>query len=265
MNKGFEDSVIQSMEGTMRKVLLLVLIALLATPLVGSAQKGGTFYSLTKRLKRYGDAANVKPGAWAAYRVQASEEEGAPKTLKVACVGTEEVNGQKGMWLEVETDMPESDVGEASQMKVIMKSLIVGDPGEKQSVRKMIMQAGNRPPMLMNVSTEAGEEETEFPEVKEVGTETITVPAGTFTCRHLQGTTDKGETGDLYISEKVALFGMVKLSSPEGGMELLDHGASGAVSQIKGEPMPIPDMQQMMQRNMKDATRKSEEEPEDKE
>jgi hypothetical protein len=247
-------------EETMRKALLLGLIALLATPLVGTAEKGGSWEVL---LKRYGDAANVKPGAWAAYRVQTSEEAGTPETLtwKMACVGTEKVGDQDGIWLEVETDMPESDVGETSPMKVIMKSLLVGDPGKEQSVRKMIMQAGNQPPMLMNVSTEGREEETEFPEVKEVGTETVTVPAGTFTCRHLQGTTSDGETGDIYLSDKVALFGIVKISGGGELMELINHGASGAVSQIKGEPMPMPDMQQMMQQmmqqNMKEALRES--------
>lgn len=252
----------------MRKALLLGLIALLVTPLVNAAEKGGSWEVL---LKRYGDAASIKPGAWAAYRVQTGEEEGAPETLtwKIACVGTEKVGDQDGIWLEVETDMPESDVKEKSQMKVIIKSLVVGEPGEEQSVRKMIMQAGNQPPMMMNVSTTGGEEETQFPEMKDVGTETVTVPAGTFTCRHLQGTTDEGETGDIYLSDKVALFGIVKMAGGRDLMELIDYGASGAVSQIKGEPMPMPDMQQMMQemmrQDMKDATRKSEEKPEDKE
>ena len=239
----------------MRKALLLALIALLATPLFGAPQKGG---ALEVRLKRYGDAANVKPGAWAAYRVHTTGKEGTPETVnwKMACVGTEEVEGQEGIWLEVETDMPESDEGEASRARVIMKSLVVGDPGKEQSVHKMIMQAGNRPPILMDVSPEAGEEETEYPEAKNLGTETITVPAGTFTCRHLQVKVSEGETGDIYLSEEVALFGIVKLRGGGNEMELVDHGASGAVSQIKGEPMQMPDMQQMMKTMPPESLRK---------
>ena len=231
----------------MRRIIILGWMLFLTASLFagpGPSDKWGEL------LKRYGDADKVQPGAWASYRIHTSGEGSKPETMewKMACVGTEKVDGKEGIWLEMEVDMPKSDRGDATHM--IVKSFVVGAQSEKQSIEKMILQVDDQPPMEMNMGMEMDDEDTEFPEIEELGKETVKVPAGTFTCHHLR-TTSNGDVTDIYISDEASLYGMVKMQFGEEKMELLDHGAKGAVSQIKGEPVNPMDMQQMM-KNMKD-------------
>ncbi len=230
----------------MRRILFLGWMLFLTASLFagpGNRDKWGEL------LRRYGDAEKVQPGAWASYRIHTTED-GKPETLdwKMSCVGTEKVDGKDGIWLEMEMDMPKSDEGDAAHM--IVKSLVVGAQSEKQSIEKMIIQMDEQPPMEMHMGMEMDEEDAELPEIEELGTETVKVPAGTFTCHHFRTTTDDRIT-DIYISDEASLYGMVKMQSGEEKMELLDHGAKGAISQIKGEPVNPMDMRQMM-KNMKD-------------
>jgi hypothetical protein len=75
---------------------------------------------------------------------------------------------------------------------------------------------------------------------EKVGSETITVPAGTFECDHYRKQEPRG-TVDVWISSKVPPYGMVKMSSGEMTM-VLEKVLSNETSHIKGEPqkMNIP-------------------------
>ena len=67
-----------------------------------------------------------------------------------------------------------------------------------------------------------------------VGTESVTVPAGTFTAEHFRSNND-GKVSDVWASTKVAPYGLVKMTSADTTMVLkkvLDH----ETSQITGEP-----------------------------
>jgi hypothetical protein len=162
-----------------------------------------------------------------------------------AVVGKETVNGQDGYWLEMRGDTPRG--------KMVMKQLMVSQDGKVQAER-MIMQPPGRPPMEMPVammsrmggmgggSHSPGAAADHSQEL--VGTESVTVPAGTFTAEHFRTTTN-GKTGDVWASTKVAPYGVVKVSSADTTMVLvkvLDH----ETSQITGEPqkMNFPGMPQ---------------------
>ncbi len=69
----------------------------------------------------------------------------------------------------------------------------------------------------------------------EVGTERVTVRAGTFAARHFR---DAQAGYDAWVSDAVP-FGLVKTTSPSGTIELAAQG-SGAESGITGQPRPSP-------------------------
>jgi hypothetical protein len=162
-----------------------------------------------------------------------------------AVVGKETVNGQDGYWLEMRTD--------TSRGKMVMKELMVSQEGKVQ-MERMIMQSPGRPPIEMPLAMmsrmgamgagahPAGAATDHSQEL--VGTESVTVPAGTFTAEHFR-TNSNGKTGDVWASTKVAPYGVVKVTSADTTMVLvkvLDH----ETSQISGEPqkMNFPGMPQ---------------------
>ena len=160
-----------------------------------------------------------------------------------AVVGKETVNGQDGYWLEMRADSPRG--------KMVMKQLMVSQPG-KVDIERMIMQAPGRPPMEMPmamVSRMAGATHpqatgSDHGQGEMVGSESVTVPAGTFTAEHFRSTSN-GKTADVWASAKVAPYGLVKMTSADTNMVLvkvLDH----ETSQITGEPqkMNFPGMPQ---------------------
>jgi hypothetical protein len=75
-----------------------------------------------------------------------------------------------------------------------------------------------------------------------VGTESVTVPAGTFTCQHYRKQDPKG-TVDMWISMQVTPYGMVKMTGPDTTMELKKI-LTNETSHINGEPqkMQMPEM-----------------------
>ena len=158
-----------------------------------------------------------------------------------AVVGKETANGQDGYWLEMRAD--------TARGKMVMKQLMVSQPGKMQ-IERMIMQAPGRPPMEMPMAmmsrmgggTHAAA--SDHPQGELVGTESLTVPAGTFTAEHFRSTTN-GKTADVWASTKVAPYGLVKMTSADTTMVLvkvLDH----ETSQITAEPqkMNFPGMPQ---------------------
>ena len=77
---------------------------------------------------------------------------------------------------------------------------------------------------------------------EKVGSETITVPAGTFECEHYRKQEPRG-TMDVWISSKVSPYGTVKMSNGEMTL-VLEKQLSNETTHIKGEPqkmdMPFP-------------------------
>jgi hypothetical protein len=154
-------------------------------------------------------------------------------------VGQEEVEGSAGYWMEIRSENP----GMPGEM--VMKQLIVTG-GDKPQMKRMIMQMPGRPPMEMPMGMlgmgqrgqGAGAGDTSPGE--KVGSETVTVPAGTFVCDHYRKQEPRG-TVDVWISSKVPPYGMVKMSSAEMTM-VLEKVLSNETSHIQGEPQKM-DMQ----------------------
>jgi hypothetical protein len=119
--------------------------------------------------------------------------------------------------------------------------------GTDTHVSRMIMQTPGRPPMEMPTQMIPENRSTQPADIRsdaeDLGSETITVPAGTFTCEHYR--TKSG--GEVWISRKVSPYGLVKSKSNDSSMELTKV-ITGAKDQITGTPQPFnPQMMQQQQ------------------
>ncbi len=182
-----------------------------------------------------------KVGAGAVYEYNDPQQ--GKMTMEFAVVGEEKAGGKNAYWLEMRMNHPEEG-------RVIVKHLVVIGPDESDVLR-MIFQTDGQPPMEMSVQMQqrmGGEASTVPKDVREaaelVGTEAVTTPAGTFTCEHYRM---KDGSADVWISSKVAPYGIVKMTSRDSSMMLV-RMLSGEKSQIRGEPQKMPMMPGMPRR-----------------
>jgi hypothetical protein len=121
------------------------------------------------------------------------------RIMTMGVVGKESFEGKEAFWMEV--------VSTDGTHPMLFKMLITRDDFE---FHKTVMQMPGQPAMEMPFNGNASREnkvEEKFKEWHSVGSEPVTVPAGTFMCDHLHN--DK-TSGDMWVSDKVTPFGMVK-------------------------------------------------------
>ena len=159
-------------------------------------------------------------------------------TMEMGIVGKESVDGKDGYWMEF---VSSDDKGQT----MVGKSLLTVDDFQ---FHKMIIQPPGQGAMEMpaNMMTRNRQKMDEsLSEWHSAGTDTITVPAGTFSCEHWKNEKDGSEA---WTSEKVVPFGMVKESGKDSSMVLLKV-IDDFPERITG-PVKQFDMQQMMQQQM---------------
>ncbi|MGA9057669.1 MAG: DUF4412 domain-containing protein [Terriglobia bacterium] len=154
-----------------------------------------------------------------------------------AIVGKEDVEGSTGYWMEMRMESP------GMPGETVMKHLMVLG-GDRPQIKRMIMQSPGSPPMEMPMGMMLGMGQRgqapgqgDTSPGERVGSETITVPAGTFECEHYRKVEPHG-TVDVWISSKVSPYGTVKMSSGEMTM-VLEKVLSNETSHIKGEPQKM--------------------------
>ncbi len=175
-------------------------------------------------------------GASAVYSMESKRDK---SEMEVAVVGTEMHQGKSGYWLEMAMKTREGNV--------VSKVLMV--PNDKSlAPARMIMQMEGQEAMEfpMEMMGRMGpRQEPQSMDFRDdairVGTESITVPAGTFNCEHWKS---KDGSADVWIAEKTGPWGLVKSVSKDSTMVLI-RATTGATSKIKG-PVRKFDMQQMM-------------------
>jgi hypothetical protein len=177
-------------------------------------------------------------GKGAAYRMEGREK----GEMEIAVVGKEMLAGAEGYWMEFYT--PKTPDG-----PTVLKQLMITS-GPQVGIKRMIFQQGDEPPIEMDMSMMMGmagqkqEHKSDFrSDAERVGIETITTPAGTFECEHWRS---KDRKTDLWVSLKVAPYGMVKMIS-EGTTTTLTKVINDARSRIVGTPQKL-DMQEMMRK-----------------
>ena len=173
-------------------------------------------------------------GSWASYRMTSKNETSA---MRMALVGTETRAGKAHYWIEMRMTPA---AGEGKGM--IMKMLVPDWPYEPASVQEMVMQPAGGQAMLVggqmlnmmrqNMKNQPGLTLKEMCAGNQVvGTERVTVPAGSYSARHIRNARHGSE---VWVSSKVP-FGIVRNTVPEGVMELTAVG-TGAKSEITGTP-----------------------------
>jgi hypothetical protein len=169
---------------------------------------------------------NPVVGAGAVYTLQPAK--GDKTEMQIAIVGKEQVDGKDAYWYEMAFNHGNGEM--------IMKSLMVLN-GSDTHVSRMIMQMPGQPPMEMPTQMMHQDHSTPADirsDAEDLGSDTITVPAGTFTCQHYR--TKSG--GEVWVSPKVSPYGLVKSKTNDMSMELTKV-VTGAKDQITGTPQPF--------------------------
>ena len=161
-------------------------------------------------------------------------DKGTKMVMEIAIVGKESVAGKDGYWFEM--TMSNSPMGQ-----MVMKSLTMVD-GTDTVVSRMIMQMGTRPPMEMPTQMNKSSAQKQSADIRDraddVGSETVTTPAGTFTAEHYKM---KDGTGDAWVAPKAGPYGLVKFQGKDSTM-VLTRVITDAKDKISGTPQPFNPM-----------------------
>ena len=159
--------------------------------------------------------------------------------MEISVVGKESVDGKDGYWFEMA-------ISNASMGQMISKSLTVLD-GQDTVVSRMIMQMGSRPPMEMPTQMYKANAQKQSADIRDraddVGSETVTTPAGTFVTEHYKM---KDGSGDAWVAPKAGPYGLVKFQGKDSTM-VLTKVITDAKDKITGTPQPFNPM--MFQQN----------------
>lgn len=218
-----------------KQVVVVLAMLVLALPL--AAQMG-----MGPRMPNMSGVWHPVVGSGGAYEM--TDREGKKSQMEITIVGKEDVNGKTGYWMEMAINNPRSG-GE-----MYMKNLIAPSDSGVASVRMIMQQPGQDPmEMDMNMSMGARRPPQSMPsdirdKAEHVGTETITVPAGTFVCEHYR---TKDTSSDVWVSDKVAPWGLVKTQGKDSSM-ILTKVITDAKDHITGTPKKFDPMQMMRDR-----------------
>jgi hypothetical protein len=224
-----------------RQVTLLTVGLCLGLGTAASAQMGMELF------RRPAIASLLKPvvGSGGVYETAASDAPGAPKsTIEFLVVGKEMADGKDAFWLEVGHQM--KGAGGLVYSKVLIST-------DDFQLHRSIMQIPGHPAMEMKVTPSpntAQRTEDDLSKWIQVGTEAVTVPAGTFSCQHWKKSDAKDE---IWASDKISPFGIVKEVKPNSTQVLVkvltdtkDH-ITGPVSPFDPQAFRQMMMDQMMQ------------------
>ena len=173
-------------------------------------------------------------GKGALYETTSKTGDSKPHTMEMGIVGKESVDGKDGYWMQF--------VSSDSKGQVVGKSLITIDDFQ---FHRMIIQPPGQGAMEMPVNMTAKNRQRideNMSDWHSVGTDTITVPAGTFSCEHWKNDKSGAEA---WTSDKVVPFGMVKEVGKDSSMVLVKV-LDNVSDRITG-PVRQFDIQQMMQ------------------
>jgi hypothetical protein len=172
---------------------------------------------------------------------ESTRPDGQKTDMQFAIVAKDSVDGKDGMWMEMVMNNPRLN-GD-----MVMKYFVSLD-GDNMQMSKMIMQMPGRPPMIMPENMSQGRKPLQYDDIhknaENVGSESITVPAGTFQCDHWHM---KDGTGDAWVSDKVSPFGLVKYQGSQGNTMVLTKNITDAKDKITGTPVPFDPMKMMQQ------------------
>ncbi len=222
-----------------KKTAMMVVVALAVTAGLWAQRPGGGMGGMFGHMPSLPGLSNPTVGSGSEYEMTSK---GKQMDIAVVALGKEDVDGSTGYWMETRMNSPELG-GE-----MVMKSLTVSS-GAESGVKRMIMQQPGKPPMeidgMMMSMMQQHQPQSAAPSAggangnrgELVGTESVTVPAGTFTCQHYRDQGPRGTT-DVWISTDVTPYAMVKMVGPDTTM-VLKKVLTNEKSHINGEPQKM--------------------------
>jgi hypothetical protein len=157
------------------------------------------------------------------------------RMMEIAVVGKDSADGKDGYWMQF--------VGvDEKQQTIVGKTLITTDDLQ---FHRMIVQLPGMSAMEMPANmlgNNRNKMDDQLGQWHSVGSETITVPAGTYSCEHWKNDKD---SGDMWTSDKVTPFGMVK-EVRNNSITVLVKTLDDVPDRITGPVKPF-DMQQVIQ------------------
>jgi len=206
-------------------VILVAACLCLVIGTVARAQMGMNFF------KKPAITDFFKPvvGAGAVYETIDADRNSTKSPMEMVIVGREMVGLKEAYWLEFSINVKEANG------TMYSKVLVSKDDFE---MHRTIFQFPGAPAMEMPMNTSAKERQKmgdDLQKWSQVGTDTITVPAGTFICQHWK---KKDGKGDVWVNDKVTPFGMVKEVS-SGSSQVLVKVISDAKDHITGPVTPF--------------------------
>ncbi len=229
-----------------KRIAMTLVAGLMAVPVLWAQRPGGMGgMNPFGGMPSFG-LQNPTAGSGAEYLLTTK---GKDMDMSVVILGKEDYQGTPGYWMELR--MVNSDLGG----EMVMKMLVVSS-GAEQGVKRMIMQRPGQPPMEMPTMMMGMMQQHQPPPVTTkgengpsgagelVGEESVSVPAGTFTCQHYRKTDARGTT-DLWITTQVTPWALAKMTGPDATM-VLKKVLSNETTHITGEPqkLNIPGMPQ---------------------
>jgi hypothetical protein len=153
--------------------------------------------------------------------------------LETTVVGKEDVEGKTGYWVENGITNPR---GTEMYYKVLM---VVSDSGVTPT--RTITQVPGQNPIATDTSKNPAGQQARPVDMRDqadlLGTETITVPAGTFTCQHYRA---KDGLSDVWVSDQISPWELVKTQNKTSSM-VLTKVITDAKDKITGMPRkPAP-------------------------
>ncbi len=177
-------------------------------------------------------------GSGAAYEM--TREAGESTPFEISVVGKE----GSAYWIEYSMKQPHTDA------TVYLKNLTERQ-GDDVIMKRSILQAPGRPPMdmssmmKMHPMQSAQSKADMRAEAENLGVETITTPAGTFSCQHWRS---KKDGSNYWLSDKITPWKLVKMSGKDQTMTLT-RVITDAKTHITGTPVSMEEM--MRQRRSK--------------
>lgn len=170
-------------------------------------------------------------GAWSEYQADSS-------SFRMLYVGHEAAGERLEMTMN--RAMRNGQMG-----TMVMQLVVPAFPYEMSQAKEVVMQMGDNPPMKMSqqmmdmMRSRMPSNEQLSPEacnrLVRVGSESVTVPAGTFSTTHYR---DAQDSTDVWINPDVA-FGMVKVVARHGRTIMLKAKGTGGTSGIHGTPQEM--------------------------
>ena len=217
----------------------LVLLAAVACA-AGAPQVRGQFGF--SAIKRPNIASIFHPVVGAGTTYEETKKDGKKSTMEMSIVGSEMVGEQQGYWMEV-------GHADSSTEQVTYGKMLV-TPTDFAFHKMIFVMPGSTQPMEMDVDGAKSHRDNLDQKLEKwhsVGNESITVPAGTFSCEHW--TKDEGR-GDVWVSSKVSPMGMVKMVDENETM-VLTRLISDAKSHITGTPVKFDPQMLRQQKGQK--------------